>query len=209
MYTSKLNRETDWNKIEAFMREFSFAMVVDTDEHGVPQATHLPLTLKQTPDGKYVLQGHIAKINKQWEYFGKQDTLVVFSTPHAYISSSWYEKDKIPTWNYMVVHVHGKTRILSEQELIQNLDDLMQHYEAASQHPVNLKDIDEKTLISNLKAIVGFEIEVRDINANYKLSGNKKDADFFNIIKHLREKNDQESHRIADEMEARRPVQDI
>ncbi len=209
MYTAKFARETDWKKIEAFIREFSFALVVDTDDQSVPKATHLPLTLKQKPDGKYVLQGHIAKINPQWQYFGKQDTLVVFSTPHAYISPSWYQSGKIPTWNYMVVHVHGKTRILSEQELIQTLEEMMAHYESASQHPVNFKDIDEKTLSNNLKAIVGFEIEVRDVEANYKLSGNKNDADYFSVIKHLREKDDQESHRIADEMEARRPVQDI
>ncbi|WP_291914181.1 FMN-binding negative transcriptional regulator [Chitinophaga sp. CB10] len=205
MLTAKLNQETDWNKIEAFMREFSFALVVDTDENNVPQASHLPLVLKQKPDGKYVLQGHVARANPQWQYFGRQDTLVVFSAPHAYISSSWYEKERIPTWNYMAVHVHGKARILTDEELHQNLDELVTHYEAASKCPVSITDIDEKTYANNFKAIVGFEIEVRDINANYKLSANKKDKDYFNVIANLKEKGDENSLRIAAEMQCRRP----
>ncbi|NIG57381.1 FMN-binding negative transcriptional regulator [Chitinophaga sp. Cy-1792] len=205
MYTAKINRETDWSKIAAFMREFSFALIVNTDEQGVPHATHIPVSLIEKSPGNFVLQGHIAKVNPQWQYFEKNDTLIVFSAPHAYVSASWYEKDRIPTWNYMAVHIHGKTRILSEDELRKNLEQLVDHYEAASKCPVHINDIDHKYFENNLKAVVGFETTVRDINANYKLSNNKNDKDFCSVVDHLKERDHEFDARIAAEMEVRRP----
>ncbi|MET6995855.1 FMN-binding negative transcriptional regulator [Chitinophaga defluvii] len=206
MYTPKYNQEKDWNTIAAFIRENSFAMLVNTAPDGVPLATHLPVELVEKTAGEFVLQGHIAKINPQWESFTTGTTLVVFTAPHAYISSSWYEKDKIPTWNYIAIHVYGQIRIQETAELQHSLEQLMNRYEAASAHPVHMRDIDDKTLHNNLKAIVGFELTITEVNARYKLSQNRNDRDYASVVTHLKEAGGENALQIAAEMEKRRKL---
>lgn len=205
MYTPKHTRETNWDTIAGFIRENGFGLLINTDSAGTPHATHIPMMLVEKTPGEFVLRGHIARINPQWEWFEKNEALAVFSGHHAYISASWYEKDKIPTWNYMAVHIHGSIRIQEEAEVVEALGALVDKYEAASACPVHLSDIDDKTLGNNVKAIVGFEMSIRDVNASYKLSQNKKDTDYFSVIAHLRALGDENSLRVAAEMEARRP----
>lgn len=204
MYTPKYYQESDWEVIAGFIRENGFGLLVNTDESNTPHATHIPLLLKEKAPGAFVLEGHIARINPQWQYFSRGKSLAVFSGAHSYISSSWYEKSKIPTWNYMAVHIHGHTRIQSEEEVIAALGELMKKYEAASACPVHINEIDEKTLMNNVKAIVGFEMAVEEVSATYKLSQNKKANDYNSVIKHLQELGTENTLKVAAEMEARR-----
>jgi predicted FMN-binding regulatory protein PaiB len=41
-------------------------------------ATHIPLELEATKDGKHILQGHIAKENPQWKGFKDDTVLTIF-----------------------------------------------------------------------------------------------------------------------------------
>ena len=204
MYVPKFAQETNWEVIANFIRDNGFGLLVNTDESNTPHATHIPMTLKERSPGKFVLEGHIARVNPQWKYFGNGKALAVFSGPHAYISSSWYEKTKIPTWNYMSVHLHGSINILEESAVIESLSALMNQYEAASENPVHLNDIDEQTLKNNVKAIVGFEFNIEEVNAAYKLSQNKLSTDYNSVIDHLKKSGNQDAIKVAAEMEARR-----
>ncbi|MDA6365870.1 FMN-binding negative transcriptional regulator, partial [Escherichia coli] len=83
------------------------------------------------------LTGHMAYGNPQWRTFAdSEDVLVMFQGPHAYISSSWYEEENVPTWNYQAVHVYGQASILSEEELKGDLAILLQKYEKHRKNPV-------------------------------------------------------------------------
>jgi transcriptional regulator len=203
MHIPKYNQEKDWQQISAFIKENSFGILVNISA-GVPLATHIPIALEEKPDGTAVLRGHVAKQNPQWEAFTSGTALAIFTAPHAYISSSWYEKEKIPTWNYIAIHVYGQLRLLSEQELLDSLTKLMDHYEAASAKPVSIHDIPEKELHNNLKAIVGFEMNISDVQARFKLSQNRNAHDYESVITHLKERGDENSVKIAEEMEKRR-----
>ncbi|WP_346318522.1 FMN-binding negative transcriptional regulator [Chitinophaga sp. YIM B06452] len=204
MYAPNYHQEKDWNTIADFIRRHSFALLISV-ENGLPTGTHLPVELEEKSPGEYVLRGHIANANTQTSTFaGGQTFLVVFTDPHAYISSSWYEKDKIPTWNYIAVHVYGKLRIQSDEELIASLTALMNKYEAASAHPVSISDISEKELRNNLKAITGFEISIDRVDTRFKLSQNKNDRDHASVVSHLKESGDTQAIEIAAEMEKRR-----
>lgn len=203
MHIPKYNEEKDWQQISAFIRENSFGILVNVAA-GMPLATHIPIELDEKADGKPVLRGHVAKQNPQWEAFTSGTALAIFTAPHAYISSSWYEKEKIPTWNYIAVHVYGQLRLLSEEELLASLGKLMDRYEAASAQPVSLHDIPQKELHNNLKAIVGFEMEISDVQARFKLSQNRNAHDYNSVITHLKERTDEGSGKIAEEMEKRR-----
>jgi len=203
MHIPKYNQEKDWQQISAFIQQNSFGILVNVSS-GLPLATHIPIELDEKPDGTAVLRGHVAKQNPQWEAFTNGTALAIFTDPHAYISSSWYEKEKIPTWNYIAIHVYGQLRLLSEEELLDSLSKLMHRYEAASAKPVSINDIPEKELHNNLKAIVGFEMNISDVQARFKLSQNRNAHDYESVITHLKEREDEGSRRIAEEMEKRR-----
>jgi len=203
MHIPKYNQEKDWQQVSAFIRDNSFAILVNVAA-GTPLATHIPVELEEKADGSPVLTGHVARENRQWEAFTTGPALAIFAAPHAYISSSWYEKEKIPTWNYIAVHVYGQMRLLEEAELLASLERLMARYEAASARPVSFQDIPEKELRNNLKAIVGFEMTITDVQARYKLSQNRNARDYNSVISHLRARGDEGSVKIAGEMERRR-----
>ena len=67
--------------------------------------------MKQGDD--YYITGHMAYGNPQWKTFEiDENVLVIFQGPHAYISSSWYKDENVPTWNYQAVHVYGTASIM-------------------------------------------------------------------------------------------------
>jgi transcriptional regulator len=51
-----------------------------------------------------------------------------------------------------------------------------------------------------IKGIVAFQIEVTRIEANYKLSQNRGEDVYHNIISRLNERKDEMSHAVADAM---------
>ena len=56
------------------------------------------------------------------------EALAVFHGPHGYVSPAVYEEQpSVPTWNYVVVHVRGKARVVPEGELPQGVDGLGRH----------------------------------------------------------------------------------
>jgi transcriptional regulator len=197
MYTSKLNRNENAEELHKFVRENGFAILISSVE-GKPWATHLPLLL--SPDGKK-LSGHIARGNKQWkEWNSESEVLTIFSGPHAYISSSWYDHENVPTWNYIAVHVYGKLKILPEEELLQSLKSLTDKYERESEKPVAVERMNPKYVKSQMLGIVGFEIEITKMEAAYKLSQNRDAKNHENIITELEKRNDPASNAIAGEM---------
>lgn len=116
MYIPKYYQVTNPDEIWEFVQSNSFGTIV-TVKQGRPVATHLPLQLIKEGDTCY-LTGHMAYGNPQWRTFAdSEDVLVMFQGSHAYISSSWYEEENVPTWNYQAVHVYGQASILSEEEL--------------------------------------------------------------------------------------------
>ncbi|HXD09715.1 MAG TPA: hypothetical protein VN653_06600, partial [Anaerolineales bacterium] len=56
-----------------------------------------------------------------------------------------------------------------------------------------------------MKGIVAFQIEVTRVEANYKLSQNRNDEDYHNIISRLEEREDEMSHGVAEAMKRQRP----
>src|SRR6185312_14593223 len=102
MYIPSFNNLTDRAEIIAFMQRYSFATIITTID-GLPVATHLPFLVKED-DGKVILQAHFAKANPQWKAITESTSLVIFTEPHAYISPTNYETEKVvPTWNYLAV----------------------------------------------------------------------------------------------------------
>ena len=108
MYIPKLFAQQNETEIVQFIEHNNFGILINQVDQR-PWATHIPFIYSKSQKGKHQITGHISKANKQWESFeNEEEVLVVFSGPHAYISSSWYDHENVPTWNYTAVHVYGK-----------------------------------------------------------------------------------------------------
>ena len=182
MYIPHYYKNENLAEVKEFIRQNAFGILVNQVD-GKPWATHIPLELENI-EGKDVLLGHIAKANPQWKSFSEQgEVLCIVSGPHAYVSSSWYKDEEVPTWDYIAVHVYGKLVILDEDQTMQALHRLVDRYEASSEKPLSLDNLSPKTL-RQVKGVVGFSIEIHEIEAAYKLSQTRKD-DHAAIIKNL------------------------
>jgi transcriptional regulator len=155
-------------EIRDFLRQHAFGILVCSGPKG-PMATHLPMELEEEGE-KSFLRGHFAKANPQWREIAEgAEVLCIFNGPHAYVSSSWYQEEEVPTWNYIAVHVRGRYRTQTTEELWKSLRHLVEKYEKDSRDPVSLDSMAPETL-RQVRGIVGFEIEVSRLEAAYKLS---------------------------------------
>jgi len=187
MYIPKSFALTDESEIERIFREFSFATLVTNDENGL-QASHLPFEFDAE---RNVLISHMARANPQWRAFQNSETeaLVIFQGPHGYISPQWYETElAVPTWNYVVVHVYGKPRIVEDDaEVVALLERLVAANEAQFENPWRLEAPDDWQAKMR-RAIVGIEIPVSRVEAKAKMSQNRPANDVLGVIEGLEAK---------------------
>src|SRR6476660_8481291 len=100
MYIPSYYKNENREEIEAFLKANAFGILVNTVD-GKLWATHIPLELAENEQCKQVLIAHVSKENPQWKSFDSgEEVLAIFSGPHAYVSSSWYDFEGVPTWNY-------------------------------------------------------------------------------------------------------------
>ncbi|AQQ52302.1 FMN-binding negative transcriptional regulator [Planococcus lenghuensis] len=200
MYIPKQFKVTNVEEIQAFIQEHAFGTLVTTKK-GRPIATHLPMQLVKEEEG-YAITGHMAYGNPQWRTLeAAEEVLVMFQGPHAYISSSWYSQENVPTWNYQAVHVYGKAAILTEEALKQDLTALLQTHEKHRDNPVLWDTLSPQLLEKELKGIVGFKIAVQEVQAAYKLSQNREEADYRHIMKKLNDEQAVHASHVAEAME--------
>jgi transcriptional regulator len=206
MYIHPLNSWKKDPEIHDFLRKNAFATLV-TQVNGRPWATHLPIVLDKNSAGEAILSGHIAKANPQWKSLAEmEDVLVIFQGPHAYISSSWYDHENVPTWNYLAVHVYGKIRMIAGEELMHHLKVLVDTYEAGRTNRVRVETMNESYVESQVRALVGFEVKIEEVQASAKLSQNRDEVNYKNIIQKLEESPFPLEKEIAEEMRKIRPL---
>jgi transcriptional regulator len=199
MYIPRRYDQKDKEKIHAFIRQNSFAILISVYD-GLPVGTHIPLQLEINADGKDILMGHISKGNEQkYSLTDGARVLTIFPGPHAYISPRWYTEMNVPTWNYLAVHVYGTVRIIEGEELYAALSRLVDNYEHHMPQPVHIEEIPEKTLHDDLRGIVGFQIVIDEYQAAWKLSQNRDERSYHQVIEQL-EHGDGTARAVAEEM---------
>jgi transcriptional regulator len=199
MYIPELYKNENQGEINAFLQKNSFGILVNQTNQKL-WATHIPLELDENENGKSILFGHISKENPQWESFESDaNVLAIFSGPHTYISSSWYEKENVPTWNYIAVHVYGKIKIIEGEAVVASLKKLTDKYEQNSENPVRVEELSAKTM-RQVAGIVAFEIEIESIEAVKKISQNRNKKDYHNIISELEKTEETSALEVANVM---------
>jgi transcriptional regulator len=189
MYIPKLYREEDRAKILEFLRRNEFATLVTYDGEK-PTASHLLMEVVEEGE-KLLVNGHMSRANPQWKTFeNNAEVLVIFHGPHTYISPTWYNHVNVPTWNYQAVHVYGKPRIVEDREESHRLlKSLIDRHETGSHY--RLETFPQDFVEREMRGIVAFQLKVTKVEANYKLSQNRNDPDYRNIVSKLEGREDE------------------
>ncbi len=184
MYIHPSNRETDETRLLDFVRHHPFGILVSSTD-GVPVATHLPFEIVQM-EGKILLRTHLARANKHWKQLNEnQAVLAIFGGPQAYISPRWYDHVNVPTMNYIAVHAYGKPRLVHDAEEVYQL--LKSQIEQHESHPekYNIQTLPPDFLKAEMRGLVGLEISVDRWEGNFKLSQNRDEKNYRNIVDQL------------------------
>jgi transcriptional regulator len=205
MYIPRQFEEKDRAAILSHIRTHSFAILVSVSE-GRPVGTHIPLLLHEEGETLFLI-GHISRGNEQKHALvdGAQ-VLAIFPGPHAYVSPRWYTEMKVPTWNYLSVHAYGVVELMTGEALAAAVTAMVEHYEQGMPQPVHVSEIPGKSFHDDLRGIVGFRISITDLQAAAKLSQNRDDESYHNVVRKLESSEDPSARDIAAEMKTRRDI---
>ncbi|MCV6627243.1 MAG: FMN-binding negative transcriptional regulator [Cellvibrionaceae bacterium] len=179
MYIPKPFKVPDDEQVFSFIENNAFGSLISSSS-GRLCSSQIPFLLSAD---KSLLLGHLGKHNPQHQDLDGEEVLVVLQGAHGYISPSWYSKPGVPTWNFETVHVYGKATTFNCPERLKVVvDSLTDKYESQFSEPWQANYSP-----SMLSAIVGFEIEISDIQCQFKLSQNRDAQDRRQVVEKLRE----------------------
>jgi transcriptional regulator len=173
-----------------------------------PIASPLPFDLTYASDGTPQLSFHVARGNPLPACAdGQTPWLLMVNGPHAYVSPHWYASpDQVPTWLYQTVHLTGPARIMSGEELVQNLDRLSAKFEAwlAPKPAWSVAEVSSGRREMLLRAITGIVMSVDTVEGSFKLNQTKSDADAENVAGALAAQGGSDALALAQELRAGR-----
>jgi transcriptional regulator len=147
-------------------------------------ANHIPFELDSASGELGKLRAHVARQNEVWQLVESGgEVMVVFRAEDAYISPNWYPSKhefhkQVPTWNYRVVHAHGRISLHDDERYVRGLvARLTRHHEATQPVPWKMGDAPQDYIDTMLKAIVGIEIDITRLVGKFKLSQNREARD--------------------------------
>ncbi len=171
----------------AFLESVRAADLITTTADGLA-ATFLPLLFDANMGERGALLGHVARKNDQWKRQPLGDALVIIHGEDAYITPSWYQSKTehgrvVPTWNYMTAHVFGQLVIHDDPTWVdENVRRLTERHEAGRAAPWSVDDAPPAFHVGQLRAIVGVELRINRIEAKFKMSQNRRDADIDGVV---------------------------
>lgn len=198
MFVPKLYRSEDLNLMKEIIRENSFALLISSVDK--IRATHSMMMLNENDPENAYIETHISRANPQAKTLKNGDEVLCdFLGAHTYISSSWYDHINVSTWNYEAVQIYGKVELMDQGELYSHLEKLTSKYEQFQQCPMMVNDMGKEFVEKEMKGAFGIKVMPTEIFIKQKLSQNRKENDFNNIISHL-EQSDDDARRIAEKM---------
>lgn len=191
MYLPPIFTETNSAILTDFIKAHPLGTLI-TVQNGVPQADLLPFYLVQDGD-KTTLVAHFAKANPLADDVNGADVMILFYGEQGYISPNWYPSKQIhhrhvPTWNYEVVQVRGRACVFDDVKgLMRAVGTLTNIHEATQDTPWKMKDAPADYLADEIQGILGLTVEVREMVGKFKLSQNREQGDFDEVVKGLTE----------------------
>ena len=182
--------ENDLSIQHALIREFPLGLLI-TIQDGVPVANPIPFLIYEN-EGKGQLRCHVARANEQWKHINAGSPVrIVFQGASRYITPSWYQTKQetgkvVPTWNYATVQVAGAARVMDNADwLLAQVNALTDQQEGKRLKPWKVVDAPDAYIASQLKGIIGIEIDISSIEGKWKVSQNRPAADVAGVIEGL------------------------
>jgi len=170
----------------AILRDHPLGALVTSGPDGL-DANHIPFEFDPSQGPHGLLTAHVARANPVWQQCqGGADVLVIFRGNESYISPNWYPSKhethrQVPTWNYEVVHVHGRLTVMDEEKFVRRVvARLTREHEASEPRPWKMGDSPPEYIAQMLKAVVGIQVEIQRIEGKAKLSQNREARDRLN-----------------------------
>ena len=183
MYNPAHFRVSDRQALHRIIVEHPLGMLVTQTGEGL-DANHIPFELDPAAGALGLLTGHVARANPLWQQCRDgADVLVVFRGNESYISPNWYPSKHethrlVPTWNYEVVHAHGRLTVHDDERFVRGVvARLTRAHEAQEPRPWKMGDSAPDYIASMLAAIVGIEIAIERLEGKSKLSQNREARD--------------------------------
>lgn len=185
----------DENVILDFLRQESFGTLITHSAQANHNVSNLPFLIEKNNSG-ILLKAHLAKHNAQSQEIKQQDEVnIIFNGPHAYISPTWYEAEvAVPTWNYCSVLITAKPELISKDVLLKDLAETINFFEPDLP---SKKHIPLSYMTKLAEAIVGYHFHVTNVEAKFKLSQNKSQADRESIYINLSAASSAQSRELA------------
>jgi transcriptional regulator len=203
VYVPKHFAAPDDEAVRDLLRHHGAADLVTSTAEGL-RATLLPFVVDEDDDGAPLrLLGHVARTNEQWRLPAVGDALVIVRGPDAYVSPSWYATKRehgrvVPTWNYVTAHVHGRLVVHDDAGWVEALvRRLTAKHEGGRADAWSVDDAPPEYVAGQLRAIVGLEVEVTGVEAKWKLSQNRPEADRAGVLVGLDAEASAAAHDVA------------
>ncbi len=181
-------------ELHRILREHPLGLLVRQGPAGL-DGDHIPFEFDPTVGPLGRLSAHVARANPLWrECAGGADVMVVFRGAEAFISPNWYPSKhethrQVPTWNYEVVHAHGRLTVHDDERHVRALvARLTRHHEAGEPRPWKMGDSAPEYIDAMLAQIVGIEVAVTRMVGKSKLSQNKAERDRLGAAQTLAER---------------------
>lgn len=194
MYTPSHFALVQPDELHRIMRTYALGTLVTHSADGL-DANHLPFEFEAAQGPLGTLTGHVARANSVWQQCAAgAEVLVIFRGVEGYISPSWYPSKheahrQVPTWNYEVVHAHGRLTVRDDEKFVRGVvGRLTRRHEAGEPQPWKMGDAAPGYIDAMLQAIVGLEITITRLEGKAKLSQNKELRDRQGAVAALRER---------------------
>ena len=209
MYIPSFNEQHDQDALQDLIRARPLA-TWSTLVAGEIVVNHMPFLLDASRGEFGTLVGHVARANPVWRDLpAGLESVVAFQGDQAYITPAWYpgkqEHGKVvPTWNYVTVHARGIASCIEDRDwLLAHVTALTDSQEAGRAQPWQVSDAPDDYINTMLRAIVGIEIPITQLEGKWKLGQNRSEADQLGMIEGLRN-GDEGAGGLADELESYR-----
>ena len=203
MYVPPAFEEDNPERLRAFIRRYPLGTLVTATANGL-DANLVHLLICISGDKNATLHGHIARANPLWkDVAADAPVLVIFHGPDGFISPSWYPSTRdhgrvVPTWNYAVVHAHGRVRFIDDAAWVRrHVEALTHEHEATRDAPWAVADAPADFVDKMVTAVVGLEVSITRCYGKWKVSQNRSVADRLGVIGALEHQGSESSLAMA------------
>ncbi|AGP51914.1 FMN-binding negative transcriptional regulator [Streptomyces rapamycinicus] len=200
MLEQELFALTDPEQLKQLIAGHGWATLITADG-AAPVVSHLPVLVDEPETGSGIaVVGHLARADAETHRLGEHDAVLVVQGPHGYVSPSIYGTGPyVPTWNFVVAHLHGHPTVLGADATFDVLRRTVDHFEGTRPRPWSLDTVADYAQ-SIAPHTTGFRLEPTRVVGKHKLSQDKPRETVERVVAALAGDDPHRNPELADAM---------